>query len=122
ARSCVAANHLTAFSNSPSSGRRRTSQSTAAKEHMVKALSFELGKVTVAEIRRRMVDLLAQVHADLAAPVAGAIGIADAATTGGAGGALARLREDWERYGATAVPGERPANAPTEAPEVSLER
>lgn len=51
------------------------SQSDDEKQHIVDACHFELGKVESKEIRQRMVDLLTQVDADLAAQVAVGIGV-----------------------------------------------
>ncbi|PLZ03770.1 catalase HPII [Burkholderia sp. WAC0059] len=52
------------------------SMSEPEKAHIVAAYSFELGKVTKPEIRRRTVDgILANIDADLAAGVAGALGL-----------------------------------------------
>ena len=51
------------------------SQSVPEKEHIVKALRFELGKVEVESIRERMVGLLAQVDETLADRVARGLGL-----------------------------------------------
>ncbi|SEI93625.1 catalase [Dyadobacter koreensis] len=51
------------------------SQSEAEKNHIVDALSFELGKVDREEIRVRMVGILTQVDSTLAAKVADNLGI-----------------------------------------------
>lgn len=51
------------------------SQSTPEQQHVIKALRFELGKVTVPAIRERMVAHLAQIDASLATTVAGGLGI-----------------------------------------------
>ena len=51
------------------------SQSVPEKEHIVKALRFELGKVEVESIRERMVGLLAQVDETLAQRVARGLGL-----------------------------------------------
>ncbi|HXI13888.1 MAG TPA: catalase [Thermoanaerobaculia bacterium] len=51
------------------------SQSDPEKAHIIKALRFELGKVEVPAIRERMVGLLAEVDATLAAQVAEGLGI-----------------------------------------------
>jgi catalase len=51
------------------------SQSDPEKEHMVKALRFELGKVEVESIRERMVGMLAQVDKILAVRVARGLGL-----------------------------------------------
>ena len=51
------------------------SQSDAEKNHLVQALRFELGKVEVAEIRARMVAMLAQVDGTLAGRVAKGLGL-----------------------------------------------
>ncbi|RBL88847.1 catalase [Chitinophaga flava] len=52
------------------------SQSEAEKRHLINALCFELGKVTITDIRLRMLGLLSQVNKDLAAAVAEALGLA----------------------------------------------
>lgn len=51
------------------------SQSKAEKKHLVDAFLFELGKVKTVEIRKRMVGLLTQVDAGLAAQVADGLGL-----------------------------------------------
>ena len=51
------------------------SQSDPEKNHLVQALRFELGKVEVAEIRARMVAMLAQVDGTLAGRVAKGFGL-----------------------------------------------
>jgi catalase len=51
------------------------SQSEPEKQHIIKALRFELGKVEVPEIRERMVGHLAQIDATLATMVAKGLGI-----------------------------------------------
>ncbi|MGI8565869.1 MAG: catalase [Pyrinomonadaceae bacterium] len=51
------------------------SQSEPEKDHIVKALRFELGKVEVPAIRERMVGVLAQVDKTLASRVAEGLGI-----------------------------------------------
>jgi catalase len=51
------------------------SQSDPEKDHLVQALRFELGKVEVAEIRARMVAILAQVDGTLAHRVAKGLGL-----------------------------------------------
>ena len=51
------------------------SQSDPEKNHLVQALRFELGKVEVAEIRARMVAMLAQVDGTLAGRVAKGLGL-----------------------------------------------
>jgi catalase len=51
------------------------SQSDAEKEHLVQALHFELGKVEVPDVRKRMVGMLAQVEATLASRVAAGLGL-----------------------------------------------
>jgi catalase len=45
------------------------------KQHMIEGFHFELGKVKTKEVRQRMVDLLTNVDLDLAAKVAGGIGV-----------------------------------------------
>jgi len=51
------------------------SQSDPEKTHIINALRFELGKVEAAEIRSRMVAMLAQVDSTLAKRVAESLGI-----------------------------------------------
>jgi catalase len=51
------------------------SQSDPEKDHLVQALRFELGKVEVVDIRKRMVGMLAQVDKTLAARVAEGLGL-----------------------------------------------
>ncbi|MCE7042455.1 catalase HPII [Dyadobacter sp. CY312] len=51
------------------------SQSEPEKNHIVDAFSFELGKVEIPEIRKRMVGILTLVDKDLAAKVADNLGI-----------------------------------------------
>jgi len=51
------------------------SQSDAEKNHLIDALSFELGKVKMVEIRERMLGLLNHVDKGLAATVAYALGL-----------------------------------------------
>lgn len=51
------------------------SQSKAEKKHLKDAFLFELGKVQTVEIRKRMVGLLTQVDAGLAAQVADGLGL-----------------------------------------------
>src|SRR5690349_20397239 len=51
------------------------SQSDAEKNHIVRALRFELGKVETPPIRERMLGLLAQVDTDLANRVASGLGL-----------------------------------------------
>ncbi len=51
------------------------SQSEPEQMHIINALTFELGKVDIPEIRERMVGLLTQVNEDLAAKVANGLGI-----------------------------------------------
>lgn len=51
------------------------SQSDPEKNHLIDALSFELGKVKAVEIRERMLALLAQIDKGLAAEVAYALGL-----------------------------------------------
>jgi catalase len=52
------------------------SLSPPEQEHIAEALKFELGKVTLKEVRQRMVEHLAQVDGALAANVAGYLGLA----------------------------------------------
>ncbi|WP_160714089.1 catalase [Chitinophaga solisilvae] len=56
------------------------SQSAPEKTHIVNALRFELGKVTVTDIRIRMLGLLNQVDTSLAAQVAAGLGLEVPAT------------------------------------------
>jgi catalase len=51
------------------------SQSTPEQQHLIKALRFELGKVTIPAIRERMVAHLAQIDATLSTAVAEGLGI-----------------------------------------------
>jgi catalase len=51
------------------------SQSAPEKEHLVQALCFELGKVEVPEVRKRMVGMLAHVDDTLAKRVAQGLGL-----------------------------------------------
>ncbi len=51
------------------------SQSEPEKQHLIKALRFELGKVETLAIRERMLGLLAQVDKSLAASVAEGLGL-----------------------------------------------
>ncbi|MDQ3193486.1 MAG: DJ-1/PfpI family protein, partial [Bacteroidota bacterium] len=51
------------------------SQSAPEKDHIISALTFELGKLKVNEIRKRMIGLLTQVDIDLAAKVAAGLGM-----------------------------------------------
>ena len=51
------------------------SQSTPEQQHLIKALRFELGKVTTPAIRERMVGHLAQIDGSLAVTVAKGLGI-----------------------------------------------
>jgi catalase len=51
------------------------SQSEPEKDHLVQAFCFELGKVEVADIRTRMVGMLAHVDATLAQQVAQGLGL-----------------------------------------------
>lgn len=51
------------------------SQSEVEKKHMIEGFHFELGKVRHPHIRQRMVELLANVDAELAAAVAAGIGV-----------------------------------------------
>lgn len=52
------------------------SQSPAEQRHLIRALRFELGKVTRVAIRARMLRLLAEVDRDLAEQVSDGIGVA----------------------------------------------
>ncbi len=52
------------------------SQSAPEKDHMISALSFELGKVETIAIRERMLGILSQIDKGLAGKVAAAIGVA----------------------------------------------
>jgi catalase len=51
------------------------SQSEVEKKHIADALKFELGKVEIVAIRERMVGILTQIDADLAAKVAAELGL-----------------------------------------------
>jgi len=51
------------------------SQSEVEKNHLVDALKFELGKVEIVDIRKRMVGILTQVDTDLAKKVAAGLGL-----------------------------------------------
>jgi catalase len=51
------------------------SMSAPEKEHIVKALQFELGKVTVKDVQQRMVDHLANIDAQLATDVSTYLGL-----------------------------------------------
>ena len=92
-------------------------QSDAEKEHIVSAFRFELAKVESKAIRRRMVDVLTNVDADLALRVAAGLGLAvddiDAANK--------RLHADWQKYGVTSPPyGTRARYEGVLAPELSM--
>ena len=52
-----------------------SSMSDPEKQHITQALQFELGKVLVKEVQQRMVDLLANVDADLATNVGTYLGL-----------------------------------------------
>jgi catalase len=96
------------------------SQSEAEQEHIVAALQFELGMVETLHVRERMVDLLTQVDADLAARVAPAIGVVRPPAGFDPEAAMARLEEGWERFGVTSRPGPRRDGAVQNAPELSM--
>jgi catalase len=83
------------------------SMSDVEKEHIVAAYRFELGKVTTLHIRERMVDLLTNVDIELAKLVAEGIGVMppSGAASRAVRAALGRLREGWELYGTTGLPG-----------------
>ena len=51
------------------------SQSKPEQQHLIKALRFELGKVTTPEVRERMVAHLAQIDGSLAVSGAKGLGI-----------------------------------------------
>ena len=51
------------------------SMATPEKQHITQALQFELGKVMVKEVQQRMVDLLANIDADLANNVGTYLGL-----------------------------------------------
>lgn len=51
------------------------SMSAPEQQHITQALQFELGKVKVKEVQQRMVDLLANVNADLATNVGNYLGL-----------------------------------------------
>ena len=86
------------------------------QDHIVDALTFELSKVESADIRARMVDLLAHVDQDLATRVAAGIGV----TFDSFANATARLKDGWQRFGATSLPGPRVTGLPGTAPELSI--
>ena len=93
------------------------SQSDAEKDHIVSAFRFELAKVESKAIRRRMVDVLTNVDADLAKRVADGLGLAvDDVDT-----ANKRLHADWHKYGVTSPPqGQRASYEGVLAPELSM--
>src|SRR5690606_25111248 len=53
------------------------SQSLVEKNHIIAAFRFELSRVTVGAVRRRMVSVLANVDAELAQAVAAGLGLSD---------------------------------------------
>jgi catalase len=63
-----------------------------------------------------MVDLLAHVDQDLATRVAAGIGV----TFDSFANATARLKDGWQRFGATSLPGPRVTGLPGTAPELSI--
>jgi catalase len=99
------------------------SMSPAEQEHIVLAYRFELGKVTTMHIRERIVDLLTNVDLHLAAMVAEGIGVTPPDRGDAAGAcqqALARLRQGWETFGATAMPGEPRDHGVERSPALSI--
>jgi putative intracellular protease/amidase len=93
------------------------SQSDAEKEHIVSAFRFELAKVESKAIRRRMVDVLTNVDADLAKRVADGLGLA----VDDVEAANKRLHADWHKYGVTSPPqGARASYEGVLAPELSM--
>jgi catalase len=85
------------------------SMSAIEQEHIAQALRFELGKLTVFHVRERVVDLLMNIDADLAATVAAGIGV-DVPSGGRAQvlrAANDRLMQGWEKFGTTSLPGRR---------------
>ncbi|RJP74179.1 MAG: catalase [Candidatus Zixiibacteriota bacterium] len=62
------------------------SMSDPEKEHIIKALHFELGKVMDPEIRKRVVELFNNVDGDMAVRVADGIGVPPPAQKGPTGG------------------------------------
>jgi catalase len=100
------------------------SMSGAEKQHIIEAFLFELGKVETVAIRERMVDLLTQVDVGLAAIVAEGIGVTPPATTDAEGArrqADARLRQAWETFGVTGMPGPRRESRVERSPALSME-
>jgi catalase len=65
------------------------------KQHIINALRFELGKVTVVEVKKRMLELLANVDATLVREVAAGLGLAAPSghVTGGVGSSPALSQE-----------------------------
>ncbi|MBL9100446.1 MAG: catalase [Myxococcales bacterium] len=93
------------------------SQSDAEKEHIVAAFRFELAKVESPAIRRRTVDLLTNVDAELATRVAEGLGL----TVDDVDAANKRLHADWHKYGVTSPPsGARASYDGVLAPELSM--
>jgi catalase len=91
-------------------------QSEAEKRHIVDAFSFELGMVRSKKVRKRVLDLLAQIDMTLAKRVGDKLGlmIDDPAA------AMKRLEADWAKYGVTSPPGQRRDYTQVKAPEVSM--
>jgi len=81
------------------------SMSPPEQDHIVKALQFELGKVTTMHVRERVVDLLTNVDVTLAQRVAAGIGVPCDATTRGNSAAMKRLEQGWDQFGVTDRPG-----------------
>lgn len=98
------------------------SQTPAEQRHIVGAYSFELGKVESTDIRRRYVDILAQVNLDLAGQVAQNLGLPAPGGPDAADEALRRLEADWDRYGTTGRPGPRVDHGVESSPALSIER
>ncbi|HEY8375512.1 MAG TPA: catalase, partial [Nannocystis sp.] len=94
------------------------SQSEIEQRHIVEAFVYELSMVDVVDVRRRAVDLLAQVDAKLAGRVADGLGL----KIDDAKAAMKRLEADWKKFGVTAPPGPRRDYDQIKAPELSLEK
>ncbi len=83
------------------------SQAPVEQEHIASALQFELGKVKTPHVRERMVDILMNIDATLAATVAQGIGVELPSGSGARAlrAANERLRSGWEQFGTTSMPG-----------------
>ncbi|MCY1055274.1 catalase [Nannocystis sp. SCPEA4] len=86
------------------------------KQHIIDAYSFELGMVETEMVRKRMVDILAQVAMPLAERVAANLGL----TIDNPAAAMKRLKAEWDKYGVTFPPGERHDYDGIKAPELSM--